>query len=398
MPALNDLLDQFTREHPEIQVKAQYVPTGDALIQKLIAAIQSHTAPDVCWVHSDFLDKLAEPGAIYNLGEFIRGPDGLAENDLADIFPPLLQAATWRDSLFALPFEATTLALLYNRRLFREAGLDPSHPPADWEELYEYATRLTMDRDGDGKIDQFGFYVPVFPASGDLNIWMILQWTPFLWQAGGEEIDHSQTRVLFNSEAGVQALSFWKKLYEELGSSTFSLAHDMAFASGRLAMVLDGPWNLPRYRQARGLDWAVAPLPAGPAKRATYLAGEHLVILKQSRHPQQAWTFIKWILRPEVQCSFSIKSGYLPVRRSTLELARYREFLAADSAMQAFVQQIDFAQGRRPVDYHRVEINRCLAEAIEKAVVGKVDPKKALDEAAGKANRLLERVKRGQQR
>jgi ABC-type glycerol-3-phosphate transport system substrate-binding protein len=105
IPSLEELIKKFEDEHPDIQIKAQYAPTGDALVQKLITAIQSQTAPDISWIHADFLDKLVEARAIYRMKEFIQGPNGLTAEELNDIFPPLLQAASWRDTLYALPFE-----------------------------------------------------------------------------------------------------------------------------------------------------------------------------------------------------------------------------------------------------------------------------------------------------
>ncbi len=390
VPAFNDLVRQFEAENPGIVIKAQYVPTGDGLIQKLVTSVQSHTAPDISWIHADFIDKLVEAGAIYRMDEFLSGPDSLSRADIEDIFPALLQGATWKGTLYAMPMEATSLALLYNKDLFRKAGLDPDHPPATWDELLDYARKLTVDEDGNGLPDQYGFFVPVFPASGDLNIWMILQWTPFLWQAGGAEIDADQTHVLFNSTSGVQALTLWRTLYQDLNFSTFGIAHDIGFASQRLAMVMDGPWNLPRYREITNFDWAVAPLPAGPVKRATYVAGEHMAIFRQSAHPKEAWTFVKWMLKPEVQAMFSMKSGYLPVRKSTLSLQSYKDHLASDRALKAYVDQMAVGQGRLPIDYHRIEINRYLAEAIEKATLGKQDPKAMLDEAAAKCDALLQ--------
>ncbi len=393
-PALEELLTKFESENPDIHIKAQYIPTGDALVQKLITAIQSQTAPDISWIHSDFIQKLVEARAIYPMEEFINGSDGLTDETLNDIFPPLLQAAKWRDTLYAIPMEATSLALLFNRDLFRQAGLDPNHPPENWNELYEYALKLTVDKDDDGKIDQYGFYVPVFPASGALSIWMVLQWSPFLWQAGGKFINSEQTEVQFNGEAGVQALTFWKKLYDAMDFRTFSLAHDLAFFSQHLAMVMDGPWNLPRYRKLKNVDWAIAPLPAGPAKRATYLAGENLAIFKQSRYPHQAWKFVKWILNPEVQEMFSIKSGYLPVRKSVLKLESYQNYLDMDSRLKAFVDQMQYGQGREPINYFRVEINQTIAKAVEKSLAGGMDPKAALEEAAIKSNELLQKAER----
>src|SRR5512135_2942605 len=54
VPALNDLVAKFHEEYPGIEVKPQYVPTGDALIQKLITSVQSRTAPDISWIHANF--------------------------------------------------------------------------------------------------------------------------------------------------------------------------------------------------------------------------------------------------------------------------------------------------------------------------------------------------------
>ncbi len=389
IPSLEGLLKEFERDNPGIHIQAQYVPTGDALGQKLVASIQSRTAPDVSWIHSDFLSMLVEADAVFPIEHFLVGPDTTWRDSLGDIFPALLSGCRLGDTLYSLPMEATSLALLFNKDAFHAAGLDPERPPADWSELIKDTRQLTVDRDGDGKIDQYGFFVPVFPASGDLNIWMNLQWLPFLWQAGGREFTDDLRRSTFNSEAGVKALAVWKTLYDLEDFSRFALAHDLAFASGKVAMILDGPWNLPRYRAIQGMRWAVAPLPAGPEGAATYLDGEQLVIFKQSKHADAAWTFVKWILRPDVQARFSMQSGYLPVRRATLDLSEYKAFLASDPALKAFVDQMPVGRSRRITPQHQLEINRALAEAIEQATLGKQDPKACLDRAAIKVERYL---------
>ena len=84
--ALDELIDNFEDINPQIKINDQYVPTGDARIQKLITAIQSKTAPDISWIHADFLDKLADVKAIYPMRKFIDGPLGLREDELNDIF------------------------------------------------------------------------------------------------------------------------------------------------------------------------------------------------------------------------------------------------------------------------------------------------------------------------
>lgn len=391
-PALDILIERFETEHPNIRVRAQYVPTGDGLIRKLVSSIQSGTAPDLSWVHADFLGKLVQADAIYPMSTFLEGEDGLSDDELADFFPAALEAATWRDTLYALPMEATLLSLVYNKDHFREAGLDPERPPATWEEMRDYTRRLTRDTDGNGRADRFGFYVPVFPASGALSVWMVLQWSPYIWSAGGYLINEDQTQVLYDSEAGVRALTLWKDLFVDMGSPGLSMTHDAHFAAGHVSMIMDGPWDLPMFKRLDDIDWAIAPLPAGPSEQVTYLAGEHLAVFKQTEHADAAWTFIKWVTQPEIQAFFSAESGYLPVRQSALDLPSYRAHLEDDWALRAFVEQLPLGRARRPIDLYHVEINRHIAEAIENALIGGVEPADALRASAAKSNALLQPV------
>jgi ABC-type glycerol-3-phosphate transport system substrate-binding protein len=393
IPALNDLLEKFEKENPGIRINAQYIPSGDALIQKLITAVRSKTAPDISWLHSDFLEDLVEADAIYKMEDFINGENGISEEDMNDIYPSLIQFSSWRGTLYSMPMEATNLALLYNKEMFRKAGLDPEKPPKDWDELYRYAKALTIDRDGDGRIDQTGMFIPIYPAAGPLGSWMVWQWEPYLWQAGGDIIDDAQTKVLYNSPEGVQALEFWQKIFRELNLRSFTSDYDVAFASERLAMAMDGPWNLPRFKDLlKNLDWAFAPLPAGPHRQATVVGGEYLAIFKQSKNPDAAWQFLKWLIQPEVQAFWAMKSGYLPIRHAVLEVPEFQEYLKENPNFAVFVHQMDVGYVQKPIDYGGLEITRNIAEAIEKATVGNTDVKTALDEAARKSNNVLKQA------
>jgi multiple sugar transport system substrate-binding protein len=394
VPALTDLLARFEEEHPGITVKAQYVPSGDALIHKLVTSVQSKTAPDVSWIHANFMQDLVEADAIYRMDEFIHGPDSLPQADVADIYPALLEQAKWRGVLYSMPMEATALGLLCNRQLFRNAGLDPDRPPKDWTELRAMASKLTMDRDGNGKNDQIGFFVPIFPSSGPLGDWMVWQWYPFLFQAGGDLITHDQSRVTFDGPEGVKALRLWKDIYADLNLSSFTIDYEVAFASNTLAMALDGPWNIPRWKKMKNLDWMVAPLPAGAARRATVAGGEYLSIFKQSQHPKEAWMFVKWMLRPDIQAMWSMRSGYLPVRRAVLSVNEYRAYLEADPPLRAYVESMEYAMAPSPIDYHSLKISRQMAEAIEQATLGRKDPGAVLRHAAEESNSLLQSVVR----
>lgn len=390
IPALNELITKFENENPGIKIDAQYIPTGDALIQKLITSVQSNTAPDISWLRSDYMEDLAEADAIYKMEDFINGENGVHQEDLDDIYPALIQLASWKGTLYSMPMEATNLALLYNKDMFKKAGLDPEKPPKDWNELYEYSKKLTFDSNNDGNLDQIGFFVPVYPAAGPQYGWMIWNFLPFLWQAGGYVVTEDQSKVIYNSEAGVEALNLWKNLYNDMKLNVFTTDYDIAFASKRLAMAIDGPWNLPRFEELlKNVDWAFAPLPAGPEKQATIIGGEYLGIFKQSKNPDAAWKFLKWMIQPEVQAFWAMKSGYLPIRNAAIQVPEFQEYLEENPNFKAFVDQLEYAQAQRPIDYGALEVSRHIAEAIEKATLGKMNSKKALDQSAAKSNKVL---------
>ena len=394
VPALNELIEKFEKENPGIRINSQYIPSGDALIHKLITSIQSKTAPDISWLHSDYIEDLVEADAIYKMEDFINGENGISEEDLNDIYPALIQYSSWKGTLYSLPMEATNLALLYNKDLFRKAGLDPNHPPRNWQELKDYAQKLTIDKNKDGKFEQVGFFVPVFPAAGPLGSWMVWQFTPFLWQAGGNLINPEQTKVLYNSEAGIKALTLWQEMYNRQKLNTFTNLFENAFVSKSLAMALDGPWNLPRYKDLlKNIDWAFAPLPTGPERNATVVGGEYLAIFKQSKNPDAAWQFIKWMIQPEVQSFWAMKSGYLPIRHAVMEVPEFKSYLDTNPNFKVFVEQMDFGVAEK-MDIEALEITRNFGEAIERSTVGKIEVKRALDEAAEKSNRLLKEAKR----
>jgi multiple sugar transport system substrate-binding protein len=387
-PALEKLIKRFEAEHPGITIKAQYVQTGDALLQKLASNIMTESTPDICWIHANWVAPLSRGDTIYDLEELARQYGGFGEEVKADFFDAPLATSYYRGKLRMMPVEGTNLALAYNRDLFRKAGLNPDDPPDTWEEFVEAGKKLTI-RKGD-RVEQWGCTIPVF-ATSNLAGWCIWQWQTFLWGWGGRYADPSGTKVTFNSDAGVQALQFWVDLQHKHKIGTMT-APEQGFESQTVAMSLMGPWDLPHLEDMT-FDWAMAPMPAGPKQRVTSLGAEYLVIFRQTKHPKEAWEFIRWFISPEVQEQWSIDSKYLPIRESVLESPTYREFLAKNPAMKVFAEQMRYAYGEPVVLPEASELDLVLATGIEKAVRKVAGAKEALDEAAKKANAILAKAK-----
>jgi ABC-type glycerol-3-phosphate transport system substrate-binding protein len=201
--------------------------------------------------------------------------------------------------------------------------------------------------------------------------------------------------VLYDRQSGIAAMQLWQDIYNDIDLKFFTTDYDVAFASHHLAMAMDGPWNLPRFKGLlKDVRWAIGPLPAGPARRATIVGGEYLAIFKQSKHPQQAWQFVKWLASPEVQARWSMKSAYLPIRRAVHKIPEFQKYLAENPNFKAYVDEMENGMAQSPIDYYGLEIGRHISEAIEKVTVGHMDPATALSEAAAKSNQLLRSVQK----
>jgi multiple sugar transport system substrate-binding protein len=87
-----------------------------------------------------------------------------------------------------------------------------------------------------------------------------------------------------------------------------------------------------------------------------------------------------------------MRSGYLPIRSAVLDVPEFQEYLKENPNFAVFVHQMDVGYVQKPIDYGGLEITRNIAEAIEKATVGNMDAKTALDEAARKSNSVLQRA------
>ncbi|ALS27132.1 sugar ABC transporter substrate-binding protein [Paenibacillus sp. 32O-W] len=258
--AIREILDEFEAQNPDIKVE---MLGGIQYGQKLLTQILSGQAPEVLQVSYGEVKALASQGAFIDLTE------DFAANE-SNYVPEIWQLAVTDGKLYGLPWLGHTIQLVYNKTMFEEAGI--TKPPATWEELYEVAKALTVDKNGDGKPDQFG--IGLSGKQGPDLTWM---YGMFAAQAGAklvEEDGNGGYKVALNSPEGKQALEFYTKLLKET-SPPDSLNKDgggvMAdFRNQVVAMELQGPWGVPDvWKAGSPFEVGVAEVPAGPAGKAT---------------------------------------------------------------------------------------------------------------------------------
>lgn len=263
--------------------------------QRMLIATAGGDPPDIAGLFDYIVPQYAEQDALLPLDE-LAAEYGI---DVARLKPVWLDICRYGGRLYALPSTPYTIALFYNRALFRAAGLDPDRPPRTTAELADYAKRLTIVRDG--KVTQLGFTLS--PA--------MLGWWPWVWPCYFGERLWDGKRARIDSERCREAARWVIDWRNEIGNDKVlafeasALAIESAenpFLGGKLAMVFQGPWMTNWARKyAPDLDYGVASFPSStPDGGHAFASMDNFVIPRGAKHPREAMTFLAYMMRQDV--------------------------------------------------------------------------------------------------
>ncbi len=268
--------------------------------QRMLVATAGGDPPDLAGLFDYVVAQFADQGALLPLDELV-GEYGIDE---AAFKPVWWRIGTYDGRLYALPSTPYTIALYYNRRLFRAAGLDPDRPPRTTAELNEFARKLTRfepDADGRRRITQLGFT----SSPG------MLGWWHWIWAEYFGEPLWDGTRFAIDTPEG-HAMADWVRQFRDAVGNEAVLKFEGAagaiegaqnpFLSERLAMVFQGPWMsnwIGKYTP--DLDYAVAPFPSStPDRQYSFASTDVFVIPVGAKHPREAMVFLSYMLRRDV--------------------------------------------------------------------------------------------------
>lgn len=312
--ALEAIIAKFNASQSGIIVKGASSPD----FQKQLTDM---AAPDGFDISDNFgatVGSWASTGILEPLDAYIAADS----YDLADFVPAALQDNQFEGKTYALPIAVHTQLLLYNKKLFAEAGI--AAPPTRISELQDAIVKLTKV-DASGDITQLGMRAPDY-----INLAYLF---------GGDWYD-AEGNPTPDSAGNLAALHFWvdnvvtkygvDKLQKfESGYGEYASAQN-PFYTGQVAMVLDGEWQPTFIKQyAPDLDWAVVPAPHPDDQPdlagAGQLTSSMFFIPKNASHKQEAWTFLKYLVSPEAMTEFSRALANLPARTSLLGSPAYSD-------------------------------------------------------------------------
>ncbi len=376
-PRINDLVKKFEAANPGTTVKLE-ITVSDGLQSRVLVALQSGSPPDLIDIQSGWNIPYANTGKLMALDDLIAKE----KLDLKDFLPVALGTAQVGGKTYGIPYRIESHALIYNKGLFRDAGLDPNKPPTTWQELIDDAKKLTK-KNAAGQ-DQYGFAITGGGEFGNT----VFRSVPFMWMNGGGIISDDMKTVTVNSPASVEAVKFYTDMYTTLKVSPPSTlqndgtANRRLFIAGTVAMYQSGQFDLGSIHQENPkLELGVGLLPAPEGKKpSALLGGWSWVIPADAKNKDGAQKLIAFMSQPE---NMGVYTDTFPARVSAMNLPRFQ-----DPELKAFKDMLPYAKAPPP-QKNWIDITQAYFNHVQEILLGKATPQKAMDAAAAEIKPLL---------
>jgi multiple sugar transport system substrate-binding protein len=298
---------------------AKVIAASD-LGQQLAQGFASGTPADVFYLGSGDLAGYASNGSLLSYGSLLP--------NRKDFYPSLTTAFTYNKQLYCAPKDFSTLQLVINNSLWKQAGLTSKDIPTTWNQLESVAKKLTtggvVGLSMNGQYERMG---------------------AFMVEAGGNLMNSTSTKATANSAANVTALTYVKKLLNE---GVLKYAKDVgegdggqAIGGGKAAMTIEGNWVTGELgSDFPTVKYTVAALPEGPKGKGTLVYTNCWGIAKDSPNQAAALKLVEALTSEKDQLGFSKAFGVLPSIQSAAS-----EWKKQNPTLIPFLDGAAYAQG-----------------------------------------------------
>jgi multiple sugar transport system substrate-binding protein len=369
---------QWNASHPSVQVRLQAIPAGRVAEEVVREAIRNGKTPDVCsHMFPVNVPEFVKMGGLQPLDAYA---DLLAEARQRSGAAQVDRFRAADGHFYQLPYKCNPIMLQYNATLLRQHGLKVPRTYAEFLQVAEV-------------LHQAGIYAWAPDAAADKWWNRYYDFYPlYLAASGGASLVDEGGRPTFDNDAAVQVLDFVrasfqhgyapdKEIYEGVN------ALNEAFASGKVAMIVTGSWNIPATEELVGstLQFGFAPLPTPRAESGepyTYGNYRNVAMFASCQHPREAVEFMRFLMSRPADAEFIRTTSELPARLGLLEDPQFEKLVRANPYLVAFARQLSRV---RPVDAAPTfnKVLQAISVAYGQAAVQGTRPaRQALDEAA----------------
>jgi multiple sugar transport system substrate-binding protein len=377
--AMNQLIEQFNAENPDVVVVQETFPF-DAYQQRVATAIAAGQGPDVVQLFYGYLSAWKRAGYVEPLPQ-----EHISHEWIEEYFVPMVESVKIDGEYYGLPTAVRSLALFYNKDMFREVGLDPESPPTTWDEFVEAAQALTIQRG------------PLFERIGygfeGQNHHIIR--TVLMNQLGTPPYSADNREVLYGNEIGAEALRIWTDwhLVHRIGVAEFipgtSGYREGFITQENIGMMIDGSFAIGQVVNNAQFDWGVAELPTfDDGVRSNYgsfwMNGVTPHAYESPEKLEAAARFIEFVTTEEAMQLWLDVVGELPAARSLIEDPE----LIADPIYGAFIAGLAYAEATQFVD--ELAQRDVMINAYNRVLLEGMDPAESIAIAAQEDQALLD--------
>src|SRR6056297_280516 len=385
------IIAEFMAQNPEYEVV--YEPISSNFYQKILTDIGAGTPPDVVLLDAEMVPRYVEGDFLTDLAPFLNrlARENVPGTDVKEFFPVLIDIFRSGRSIYAVPKDTSPIGVFYNKVMFDELGVP--YPPEEgwtWEEFEETAKMLSVDKDGDGVNDTWGFGFPSW-------VGVVV---PLLWAGGGEVFneDFTQTSGYLNSQANKETYQFFWDMLDKGYSPDPQEASALGgagplFYTSRIGMIITGRWfNISVKNQiAQGANIALGAttLPfkdIDNKQTVTYASG--WAVPSNVSDKQGAIKLAAFLGSEFAQTKRCLEGGLaISAQQSVAETQG-----ESDAVDKVFISMLDFA--RVPVGsqtkFYRPKFESTWSEAFERMYVSGESISEALDWAAETIDEFIE--------
>jgi multiple sugar transport system substrate-binding protein len=308
------MIDLWNSTH-EDKIELTVIPDLQ-VVTKLATAVQAGDVPDLMSFDLIFMPDFMKAGFLVDLTDQLKSDPNQAK--VAKAFQDL---ATYNGKLYGTGFLPDTSILLYNKGLFKKAGLDPEKPPTTIDQIHEYAKKIHALGP-----DIYGYYL-----SGNCGGCNIFTQAPMMWGSGAHLLPKSADDPVLEGP-GVKELlttlhAMWTEGLIPQGAQGDTGANFQAiFQTGKVGMQGSGNFAIATLKASNPeIDFGIAFLPGlKDGQASSFVGGDLIAIPKGVKHLDQAVAFVKWVLTDEAQLKGLAAKNTLVARTDLVQNEYYK--------------------------------------------------------------------------
>jgi len=384
------IVDNYNKQNKKgVTLKFVFIPQtqGSQADEKLLTAVAGGTPPALHYADRFTVPQFAQQGFFTDITDLAQTAGVKGD----DYYPFAWAEATYKDKIYALPFDTDTRALWYNKDIMKEAGLDPEKPPTTLDEL-RAATKALTKKDGNGNVTRYGFN-PLYDQA----------WS-YTWGFAfkGEFQDPTTKKITTAHPNNIKAMQFVKDFVDEIGvdaidamisacAGTACNDQNDYFWTGQSAMTCSGNWKVAQaHKYKPDVNYGVVPMPGpdGPAPFASWAGGWSWAVPKGNKDVEAAFDALSYMCGAEGQLKYCKDTFHIPTNVKTSEDPFFRE----DPLHAVFMDLLKVSHTRPPIPKGSLLWDSLFKAYRDEIPHGKKTPEQALMDVDKQVNDELEKI------